>query len=227
MKKLFLLFLVLTGFVMNRINAQNVGIGTLSPDPSAKLDITDTAKGILIPRMTLLQMNAIVAPAQGLLVFITSDSSFYYYKGGWKKMMDSKDGWGLSGNSVSPTSNNFIGTTNTEALLFRVGNHNAGQLQPGNLNVGFGLSTLDSFASGANNTAIGSLAAPSIKLGSHNTAMGTASLYKTSSADGNTGIGAYALFGNKTGRYNTAVGTFAGLNSLSGDFNTLSAFQPM
>jgi hypothetical protein len=39
------------------------GIGTLTPDASSLLDITSTTKGILIPRMTKAQRDAIVAPA--------------------------------------------------------------------------------------------------------------------------------------------------------------------
>jgi uncharacterized protein (TIGR02145 family) len=48
---------------------QNVGIGTLTPDSSAKLDIHSTAQGFLPPRMTFAQRNTIVNPAQGLMVF--------------------------------------------------------------------------------------------------------------------------------------------------------------
>jgi hypothetical protein len=35
------------------IHAQNVGIGTSTPDQSAALDMSATGKGLLIPRMTL------------------------------------------------------------------------------------------------------------------------------------------------------------------------------
>lgn len=58
------------------------GIGTLTPDASALLDIVSTAKGALIPRMTKAQRDAIVAPATGLLIFQTnSTAGFYYYSG--------------------------------------------------------------------------------------------------------------------------------------------------
>jgi len=46
-----------------------VGIGTITPDPSAMLDIKSTNKGLLIPTMTIAQMNAIASPSDGLLVF--------------------------------------------------------------------------------------------------------------------------------------------------------------
>ncbi len=60
--------------------SQNVGIGTNTPHPSAALDITDTAKGILIPRMTMNQRNAIQNPAEGLMIYqIDSTRGFWYY----------------------------------------------------------------------------------------------------------------------------------------------------
>jgi len=48
-----------------------VGIGTSTPDPSAILDIQDTERGVLFPRMTSSQRDAIVDPAPGLIVFNT------------------------------------------------------------------------------------------------------------------------------------------------------------
>ncbi len=49
----------------------NVGIGTIAPDASAKLDLTSTNQGFLPPRMTTAQQNAITNPAVGLLVWCT------------------------------------------------------------------------------------------------------------------------------------------------------------
>ncbi len=47
----------------------SVGIGTVDPDQSAALDISSTEKGLLIPRMTTIQRNAIAEPATGLLIY--------------------------------------------------------------------------------------------------------------------------------------------------------------
>ena len=63
------------------IQAQNVGIGTNTPDPSARLDIASDTSGMLIPRMTDTQRDAIANPTTGLLVFVTTDSAFYYFEG--------------------------------------------------------------------------------------------------------------------------------------------------
>lgn len=50
-------------------SADNIGMGTASPAASAKLDITSTAQGVLFPRMTTTQKNAISSPAEGLVVY--------------------------------------------------------------------------------------------------------------------------------------------------------------
>lgn len=60
----------------------SVGIGTTTPNPSAKLEIKATGKGLLIPRMTQAQRNAIVSPAKGLLIYQTDiNPGFYSFDG--------------------------------------------------------------------------------------------------------------------------------------------------
>ena len=80
MTKTFLL--LLTSLAYSCISfSQNVGIGTLTPNSSAQLDITSTNKGVLIPRMTTTQRNAITSPAKGLMVFDSTATSLWYYDG--------------------------------------------------------------------------------------------------------------------------------------------------
>jgi hypothetical protein len=46
------------------------------------LEVKSTSKGILIPRMTLTQRNAITTPATGLMIYQTNNTpGFYYYDG--------------------------------------------------------------------------------------------------------------------------------------------------
>ena len=72
-----------------------IGIGTKSPAPSAALEVTSTGnnKGILIPRVSATQKDAIVSPAEGLLVYqTTAPVGFYYYTGTtWKMIANSTD----------------------------------------------------------------------------------------------------------------------------------------
>lgn len=58
-------------------NAQ-VGIGTTSPDPSSILDVNSTTKGILLPRLTTSQRNAIASPANGLIIYNTDTNNIEY-----------------------------------------------------------------------------------------------------------------------------------------------------
>ncbi|MCB9307928.1 MAG: SBBP repeat-containing protein, partial [Lewinellaceae bacterium] len=52
-----------------------------TPDPSAMLDIKSSDKGMLIPRMTTAQRDAIASPAAGLIIYNTQDSCFNYFTG--------------------------------------------------------------------------------------------------------------------------------------------------
>ena len=71
MKKLMFLMLVLFWSVFQS-NAQ-VGINTDNsiPDPSAMLDVKSSSKGLLPPRMTFIEINAISNPAAGLIIYGT------------------------------------------------------------------------------------------------------------------------------------------------------------
>jgi hypothetical protein len=59
----------------------NVGIGTPSPDASAKVDITSMTSGFAMPRMTSVQRKAIILPVAGLQVYDTDLKGFYVYDG--------------------------------------------------------------------------------------------------------------------------------------------------
>lgn len=60
---------------------QNVGIGTASPHPSAKLEVQSSNQGLLIPRLTLEQRNSIASPAAGLQIYNTTDNSLDFFDG--------------------------------------------------------------------------------------------------------------------------------------------------
>lgn len=57
-----------------------IGVGTTTPNSSALLDIVSTSKGILIPRMTTTQRNAITSVAEGLMIYNTTSNQFEAYK---------------------------------------------------------------------------------------------------------------------------------------------------
>ena len=67
-----------------------VGINTENPDASAALDITSTTSGLLIPRMTEAQRDAVSSPSLGLMIYQTDGTAgFYYYNGSsWAEVGD-------------------------------------------------------------------------------------------------------------------------------------------
>ena len=156
-KYLFLLtFLV----CVLQIFAQNVGIGTTTPDASAALDIKSTTQGLLIPAMTEAQRNAISDPATGLLIYQTDGTTGFYYNSGtastpaWVSISGGA-GWGLSGNAGTNPVNHFIGTTDIQPLRFRIQNVNAGIIDSATNNTAIGFRSLDSISEGVHNTALG------------------------------------------------------------------------
>ena len=109
----------------------NVGIGTVSPDNSALLDLTSTSRGLLVPRMTEAQKNAIASPATGLLIYETNVATtgtyagtaptFWYYNSTvWTPFLGG--GWLLLGNSGTNPTNNFIGTKDSVDWVIRTNN---------------------------------------------------------------------------------------------------------
>jgi hypothetical protein len=83
MKKAYIIFLFL-GFV----GLAQTGIGTTTPDASAKLDVYSNNKGFLPPRVTLTSVTdavTIPSPATGLLVYNVGSAGlqagYYYWNG--------------------------------------------------------------------------------------------------------------------------------------------------
>lgn len=110
MRKHILLTFVYVFCFGSMMNAQNnVGIGTPTPHPSSILDLSSPDKGFLVPRMTNVQMNAIAAPANGLLVYNTTFNCLYYFDGSvstFKSLCTSG-----SGGATGATGTNGVGIT--------------------------------------------------------------------------------------------------------------------
>ena len=71
-----LLFFAFACWTVEFASAQNVGIGTSSPNPAALLDVNSNNSGFLPPRMNFGQRNAISNPVAGLMVYCSDcDSS--------------------------------------------------------------------------------------------------------------------------------------------------------
>jgi hypothetical protein len=120
---------LLASITFSIANAQ-VGIGTTTPEASAELDITSANRGFLMPRVAL---NATAdtgtitgAEATGLMVYNTATVSdvtpgFYYWNGTQWVRFDT-NAWSTTGNAGTNATNNFLGTTDAQDLVFRTNN---------------------------------------------------------------------------------------------------------
>ena len=64
-----LALILIIAVVFASFSQSSVGVGTVTPDPSAILDVYSTNKGFLPPRMSKTQMDAISSPAKGLMIY--------------------------------------------------------------------------------------------------------------------------------------------------------------
>lgn len=84
-------------------NGSSVGVGTVSPNASAALEVNSTTKGFLLPTMTQAQRNAIATPATGLLIYQSDQTAgFYYYNGtAWNAIAGAAAGTSYSSGSTT------------------------------------------------------------------------------------------------------------------------------
>ncbi len=95
---LFIAFIVCPQYFANAQGGVAINTAGALPDSSAVLDVSSATKGILVPRVTTLQRNAIAKPAKGLLIYNT-DCDVYNYN---------------AGTSASP---NWVTSNSTNALV--------------------------------------------------------------------------------------------------------------
>lgn len=207
-----IIFFLLAGIVSQALTAQNVGIGTTTPNNSARLDVVSVNKGFLLPRVALTgTTDAVTIPsaATSLMVYNTATVSdvtpgFYYWSGTvWLKIASgiiNNNSWQLTGNAGTNSAVNFIGTTDAQPLVFKVNNERAGYIYSGN-------------------TSLGSLAFNANTSGFSNSAFGYKSLENNTTGYQNTSLGYFTLNDNIGGTSNVAVGNSALGNNTSGDEN--------
>jgi hypothetical protein len=234
-----LFFVILISFTAS---AQNVGIGISNPNASAKLDISSTDHGLLIPRMTTSNINLIVSPAKGLLVYDSTLNQLMVNIGtpvvpNWQTAVIF-NGWNLTGNSGTGPAGQFVGTTDTSALYFRANNIQIGELHPGTGNIFLGLRAGQNTAAafgGRGNVGIGTDALTLNLGGNQLTALGDSALYNNGqhhkfTVDGgvsNTAIGYQSMFSNASGAYNSAIGVASLYSNTTGLYNVADGMNAL
>jgi hypothetical protein len=229
---------------------QTLQIGNTSTNTinaSAALQIDDTNRGFLLPRMTTVQRTAIANPARGLQVYDTTTNSNWFYNGTSWDTVGSTSGSFYSSNGTLTTARTVIQGTNTLAFTSSATTGTSHFTIDGttlnvdavNNRIGIGTAapakTLEvigeikgtrllAYGAGGLNTnvAIGenSLANAS-NSGNYNLALGAASLQANTSGSSNVAIGAQASIANTTGSNNVALGRGALINNTTGSSNVV------
>lgn len=96
-----------------------IGIGSATPAASAVIDMASTTKGMLMPRMTTVNRDAIASPATGLMIYNTTTNLVNIYNG---------TAWTVAGNDGT-TAFSFPQGTVTAPGLYVTGDSNTGFYQ--------------------------------------------------------------------------------------------------
>ena len=235
------------------LNAQNEGVAIntdgAQADASAMLDIKSTAAGLLVPRMSEAQRNAINGgnPATSLLIYQTNNTPGYYYYDGtiWQMIGGGADtDWTISGNNMfnNNSGNVGIGTstpggkldvaghiwqTGTGGSIFFGENAGASDDLSNNANIFIGYQAGQSNSDGENNIAIGGNALLANGTGDKNIAIGNSTLWFNGSAEDNISIGHSSSSSNTGGSYNTVLGTWAFKAFQNSNDNTAIGFNAL
>lgn len=231
---LLLSSLTVNGQVLISNNAGN-------PDASAMLEITSTMKGLLIPRMTSAERDAITTPATSLMIFNTTTNSYNYWNGSsWivlaagnikllsdtdndtkveveKNMDEDKVRITIAGNEIALIDNKSF-QLKSPGQSVMIG-ENAGMSDDGsnNFNTFIGYEAGKANITGSSNTFVGH-AAGDITTGSDNTFIGKDAGNANTVGNENTFIGKGAGFSNIAVGFNTFVGSGSGhLNTNAGN----------
>lgn len=69
-----------TGFLHPTTDTNRVVVGASTIDDSAAFEVSSTTGGILVPRMTTVQRDALVTPPVGMMIFNTDENAFEFFQ---------------------------------------------------------------------------------------------------------------------------------------------------
>lgn len=149
MKNFFWVWLIVSRVLYCQVAINTTGV---TPHSSAVLDLQTTDKGLLIPRVSLIQTtnsSPVNNPAVSLLIYNTATVNdvtpgFYYWNGNaWVRLNDggsTGNAWLLNGNNGTNPGTHFLGTTDNNALVIKTANTERLRINSDG-KVGIGLST--------------------------------------------------------------------------------------
>lgn len=209
-------------FLISTINsqAQSFAINATgaAAHTSAILDVSSTTKGMLIPRMTTTERNAINSPIAGLIIYNSSTASLENYDGtSWVSL---STGFVPYSGATGPVN---LGAYNLTVQSMTIG------LGGGNLatNTVMGKDALIANTTGNYNSAYGFNALTGNIGGIANTAIGYRTLFSNTGGVSNTALGVEALYTNVNGSYNVATGREALYSNNYGSGNTANGYQAL
>ncbi len=200
------------------------------------LDLESTSEGMLIPRMTTAQKNAIAAPSQSELVYDTDTKSFWYYENNqWNEL--GSGGATAAGDEIKDADNDTkiqVEETADEDIIrfdiagsekLQISNNAGGRpiIEPKGsfFNVFLGDDSGRNVTSGAySNTFIGAGAGQNSTSANENTIIGTQAGQYITTNNSNTLIGRWAGRDNSAGQQNVALGAYTNRKDTMSSFVT-------
>ncbi len=139
MKKLIFFFLIIATGAFAQ-----TGIGTTTPNASAKLDVSSSTQGFMPPRVALTASNVFspitgtAASAAGLIVYNTNTAGtapnnvtpgYYFWNGSaWINMIGSTTSSTITGNGTTSTIANFSSVINEQTANYTLLNTDNGEI---------------------------------------------------------------------------------------------------
>ena len=208
-----------------------VGINDISPTALLDIEAANRATptntdGILIPRIDAFPSSNPTATQNGMLVFLTTNNTFYFWRNSGTSWVPINSGGPYAINDLSDGKSDDDGSNNGSSVFLGT---NAGAVDDSsdNRNVGVGFQTLQANSNGSTNTALGYQSMLSNTSGYNNVAVGTESLFSNSSGHSNVAIGDTALYANTTGDANIAIGWESLKNNTIGNDNIALGYRTL
>lgn len=128
---------------LSMTSANAIGVNIQEPLSCAAIDINHTTRGLLLPRLTQTQRDAITSPVAGLMVYQTNNTpGVYQYNGtSWEKLIVSSDALAGTGNPTATGVANYASSSSLVYKWSRVGNIVTMTIQ-GNITATAGSNTL-------------------------------------------------------------------------------------